>query len=425
MRQHLHTLLLLFAANTISGIAQGVTLLAIPFYLVSRLEDGKFLNATLVTVITLTTLFWSLYAGTLIDRYNKKHIILSYKAFDAVVLMGVGLWGMTQGGLSFGWVALVYAVTVFTLNVHYPNLYAFVQELFEPKLYGKVNSMLEVQNQFTRATGMVLGGLLLEGTPEWLESWGVKIEPWSMSEIFLLDGSTYALSLIFIGLIRYLPSLSPEKRDQGSVWTRLRLGVEYLSEHKPLLLFGAASYTMFFAALVSLQLVIPIYVNDYLKETGRILAAFNATYALGALTIGAIGFLAKRLQPVPQIIALLAGGALLYASLSLTQSVVVFLIAAFVLGITNAGIRILRITYLVQVVPKRVIGRTNSFFNVINVVFRVSFSLLLTIPFFSDKSNGEHIVFATGLLAFLLLLSVLLLLSARQAIYADSKQAHR
>lgn len=416
MREHLRTLLLLFAANTISGIAQGVTLLAIPFYIVSRVEDGKFRNAVLVAIITLITLFWGLYAGTLIDRYNKKHIILSYKSVDALILMGVGGYGIWQGGLSFGWIAFVYAITIFTLNLHYPNLYAFVQALFDRRYYGKVNSMLEVQNQFTRAVGMLLGGILLEGTPDWLQDYGLAITPWSMGEVFLLDGATYALSLIFIALIRYTPSLNTGQRDRGTVIERLRQGATYLLAHRPLLLFGAASYTMFFAALVSLQLVIPVYVNDYLDTSGRVLAGFNATYAIGALVIGAVGFSLKRLNPVPQVMLLLFLGATLYATLSLTHSVAVLLMGAFVLGIANAGIRILRITYLVRSVPNRVIGRTNSFFNVINVIFRSSFSLLLTIPFFAAEENGDNIVYGVALLSAALFLSVFLIYRQRGAI---------
>ena len=33
---------------------------------------------------------------------------------------------------------LVFGITIFNYNVHYPNLYAFGQEITEPKNYGKL-----------------------------------------------------------------------------------------------------------------------------------------------------------------------------------------------------------------------------------------------------------------------------------------------
>ncbi|MEM6297415.1 MAG: MFS transporter [Bacteroidota bacterium] len=424
MQKNLRTLLLLFTSNTISGAAQGITLLSIPFFLVSQIDNGKLLNARLVTIITLVTLFWSLYAGTLIDRYNKKHIILSYQGVDALILLGIGAYGMFVEPLGFPLVAAVYTITVMTLNVHYPNLYAFVQELFEPRYYAKVNSMLEVQNQFSRAIGMFVGGILLEGSPEWLESAGITIEKWSMGEIFFLDGCTYALGMIAIGLIRYTPNLSKNARDLGSVLKRLQLGFEYLSQHRPLLIFGVASYVMFFAALITLQILMPVYVNDYLDESGHVLAMFNSVYALGALVIGLVVFLAKRLNPLKQIIFLLFLGGLLYATWAVTKSVSMVVIGAFVMGITNAGIRILRITFLVQTVPNRVIGRTNSFFNVSNVLFRVSLSSMLTLSFFSDPENGDNIIYASAIIAALLCVAGIVLLSQRKNILADQEAIH-
>ena len=67
--QHIRALTFLFLANIISGFAQGITMLAIPWYLVNQLpgENGKILNATIVATVTFVSLFWGLYAGTLID----------------------------------------------------------------------------------------------------------------------------------------------------------------------------------------------------------------------------------------------------------------------------------------------------------------------------------------------------------------------
>jgi len=59
----------------------------------------------------------------------------------------------------------------------------------------------------------------------------------------------------------------------------------------------------------------------------------------------------------------------------------------------------LRITYIIQVIPPRVVGRVNSFFSVINVVERFIFSLLMTLTFFSAPENGGNVIYAFAILS--------------------------
>ncbi|MEM9985891.1 MAG: MFS transporter, partial [Bacteroidota bacterium] len=176
--KQLRTVFLLFSANTVSSFAQGITMIAIPWYLLQE-PDGNWLVATLAGTVTFASIFWGLYAGTLVDRYNRKGIFLTTNVVDASVLIGVALWGFLQGGLSFPLIALVYTITIFTFNLHYPNVYALIQELFEPAYYSKINSAMEIQHQTTSVLGMMVGGLLLDGTPSW--SWWPNewaFDPW-------------------------------------------------------------------------------------------------------------------------------------------------------------------------------------------------------------------------------------------------------
>ncbi|MEO0468334.1 MAG: MFS transporter [Bacteroidota bacterium] len=404
--KHLRTLFFLFTANTISGFAQGITMLAIPWYIIQT-EDGKFLNASMVAVVTLLSLFWGLYAGTLVDRYNRKHIFLSLTAIDFCILLSIAAIGFVLGTVPFFLIATVYLATIFTYNVHYPNLYAFVQELFEPEMYGKVNSAIEIQGQTTNFLGMMIGALLLDGSPDWAlwPQW-LQFDAWQLHEIFLLDGSTYILGCVLISQIPYRPS-KDKRIDKGAILLRLRQGFGYLQENRALFIFGLASYVLFFSLLVVVQAVAPIYVNDYLKEPASVLALFKGSYAIGAITAGIIGLSAfvRRTNLISQIIFLLGAAGILYLTLAATHSVPLTIGAAIFLGICNAGTRILRITYLVRIVPNHVIGRVNSLFAVLNVLMRVSFLTLLTIPFFSAEANGPNIRYAIVLLAGIMFLA--------------------
>ncbi|RMG23623.1 MAG: MFS transporter [Bacteroidetes bacterium] len=400
----IRALVFLFMANIISGFAQGITMLAIPWYLVSELSNGKFINSAMAGSVTLLSLFWGLYAGTLVDRYNRKRIFQLLTILDACILVSAGLLSLYMGYVPIVLIVLVYATTIFTYNVHYPNLYAFVQELFERKYYAKVNSAIEVQGQTTNFIGMMLGGLLLSGSAgiSWWPG-ALSFESWHLQEVFLLDGSTYVLGFVLISLIPYRPS--PKKRiDTGAVWTRIQQGFAYLWARRPLMLFGICSHLMFFSLIVIVHVVMPIYVSDYLQEEAYILASFKGLYALGAVMAGVIGLspFVKRNHLIKQIIALMLLGSALYFVCATTRSVRITLLAAVLFGIANAGIRILRITYIVRIVPNHVIGRVNSFFGVVNVLTRVMFIYLLTIPFFAAPDNGGNIVYAMALLGIIL-----------------------
>ncbi len=407
--KNLKALVFLFLANFVSGFAQGITMLSIPWYLVSHYDDGKWLNSALMAGITLGSLFWGIFAGSLVDRYNRKRIFQTFNGVDGIIMIGLGTMGAYFGEMPFFLIAIAAVTTIFTFNLHYPNLYAFVQELFERKFYTKVNSAVELQGQLTNALGMFTGGILLVGSsalPQW---WPAAFDAWKLNEVFLLDGCTYLLSFCFISLIPYNASL--RTIDKGSTFARIRQGFQYLWSHKPLLIFGINSHLVFFAVIVTVQALTAIYVNDYLQAPANVMANFSSTYATGAIIAGLLGLtaLGSPKGTIKKIIFLIWMASTLFLTLALTQSVVITLTAALFLGIANAGTRILRITYIIRTVPNRVVGRVNSFLMVVNVFMRFSFLAMLTLPFFAHEENGGNVVYALGLISIVLFMGGLIL----------------
>ena len=107
-------------------------------------------------------------------------------------------------------VVFVFGITIFNYNVHYPNLYAFGQEITERKNYGKLNSYIEIQGQVTSVLAGAFAAILLTGTKNnILEIAGITIPipfniiKWNIYEIFLLDAFTYLIVIIIFFLIKY------------------------------------------------------------------------------------------------------------------------------------------------------------------------------------------------------------------------------
>ena len=385
-------LTLLFAANAVSGFAQGISMLAIPWYFADVLHDSSAFGV-IYSLTTLATLFWGLFSGTLIDRYPRKNIFLGLCTAGFIILSLVSFSGYYYGEVPKYLIAVVFCATIFNFNMHYPNLYAFGQEITEKKNYGKTNSLIEIIGQSTSMISGAFAALLLTGiNHELLETvglghWNLNITPWKLHEIFLLDAITYVAAFTLIWFIKYTP-VKPKEIDTGSIKERFTQGLQFLKKYPLIFHFGIASFAIFVVLLIHVHQLMPIYVNNHLKSGGGIYAIAEMCYAFGALMAGiGIRWLFKNTNSVKAIIILMVISILVFELLVVTQSAYILSFVCFVLGVSNAGARILRITYIFNHVPNRIIGRTGSVFQSINIFLRFSLISIFTIPFFNTSNN--------------------------------------
>ncbi len=124
---------LLFAANIISGIAQGVSMLAIPWYFARNHHAADFNFA--YAFITLFTLVWGVVAGGLVDRWPRRQVFVGTSLIQAAILLSVSSFGFVSGTIPNFFILAVFAITLLGYQIHYPNLYAFSQEITEVRLF--------------------------------------------------------------------------------------------------------------------------------------------------------------------------------------------------------------------------------------------------------------------------------------------------
>ena len=287
---------LLFFANIISGLAQGISMIAIPWYFVEIVNKPDFFGKAYL-IITFLILFWGLYAGTLIDRYSRKKVFIITNFVCGTLIGIIALSGFYTLQLSDYLVVFVFGLTIFNYNIHYPNLYAFGQEITEKKYYGKLNSYIEVQGQSTSVLAGAFAALLLTGTSnKTMNLAGISINlpfdirAWDIHQIFLVDVVTYFLGIVIISLIRHV-SIKKEKIEKGSVLKRFKAGVKYLKDNPIIFNFGLASYMVFAFLLVEIHILLPSYVHDFLEEGGDIYASKNYSFLPFALLLDKTKFL--------------------------------------------------------------------------------------------------------------------------------------
>ncbi|MGY8931587.1 MAG: MFS transporter [Flavobacteriales bacterium] len=404
---------LLFLSNIISGLAQGISMIAIPWYFIEIIDNSEYFSFSYI-IITIATLFWGIYAGAIIDRYSRKKIFILTNIVCGCFIGSIALYGIYNSYLSELLVVSVFAITIFNYNIHYPNLYAFGQEITEQKNYGKLNSYIEVQGQTTSVLAGAFAAILLTGTTNKnLEIAGFNfilpfnVEKWQIYDIFLLDAFTYLAVIAIFSFIKYSP-IKIEKTHTGSLFSRLKLGFNYLKDHHLIFVFGLVSYMLFAFTLVELHVILPSYVHDFLLASGNVYASAEIYYSIGAIFSGLLilRFL-SRYNTILSVVVLMFVVACAFFAMTFSNSLIVFFIGSLILGITNAGVRILRTTYLFNNIPNNLIGRATSVFSSLNIIVRICLISLLTIPFFNI---GDNIRWGYLIGVVLMLVSILILL---------------
>jgi MFS family permease len=423
-------LLLLFSANTISGAAQGISMIAVPWYVIDQLGAGVIFSS-FYAVFTLLSVFWVMYAGALIDRFDRRRLFIGLNAVCGSVALAGGFYGWATGPLGLIPALMVMGVTLLNFNLHYPALYAFAQEMTEAQQYKKIISRLEIQGQSTSMLSGALAALLLEGVTAGHEVllmgipvvFPFEITRWSLHDIFLLDGITYFISLMLMSAIRYRP-LTPYYPEPGRVLDRLRTGYAYLRSNPWLLRFGMLSYGVFVTVLVEDRVLLPTYIRQHLSGGADVFASNEMLFAFGALCSGFVaGSVLGRWPAVYGVSVLMTLMSLLFAVLTFSKSLSYLFVFSFVYGFVNTAVRILRVQYLFRRVENGKMGRVLSFFKVTDTLARGFFIALFSLSWFHE---GNQIRFAFLILSvFLLVCALGIWQTARPLLAEDAAGGHR
>ncbi len=386
-------------------------MIAIPWYFAMQNDMRTFGFIYIIT--NVVALLWVPYSGTFVDKYNRKKIFQTITMLSAIMLTVVSYIGYQNGGLSFWYVGFVFMFTFFNYNIHYPNLYAFVQEITERERYGSISSYIEIQGQTTNILAGASAAMLLEGSENGMFSLfgfkvetGLHFEAWKIHEIFALDALTYLVGFVVILFIKYTP-LTIRKIETGPIYEQLKVGFNYLVKHSKILIFGIGSHSVFAAAIVTTIFLSPIYVKNHLLEGGDIYASGKMFFAMGSVLSGiAIRKIFRKVNIPLSIIILTTTASIAYFVLSINTMDILFFGMSFLLGMSNAGIRVQRITYLFIHIPNQVYGRAMSIFTQINTLFRILFLSLFSLAFFQE---GHDIIYAFAILSAFLILTLLVL----------------
>lgn len=414
MHENRKSLSLLFFANGISGFAQGVSMLSIPWYFAKN-NNSQVFNYS-YAALTFFIMFFGLYAGTLVDKFSRKNNFLFTSIICGLLIFTIAIIGYFNHGLPTYLIVAVFAITMLNYNIHYPTLYAFGQEISSPEQYKSVNSNIEIVGQSTSILSGGFAAMLLDGFDINILNVEISIKAWQIYDVFMMDAITYFLAALLIYFIPYAPIKKITELNH-SIIERLKKGFTYLKENQYVFIFGVSSYMVFAMLLVEIHAVLPTYIKQHLLAKGNVFALADTIYAIGALSAGFfINKLFDKASIVKVIVILTFVVAFIFIAASISKSVLVIYIVSIILGFCNAGIRVLRLTYMFKIIPNNLMGRVGSIFNLINVLTRSIFIFMFSQSFFSMSNN---IIFAYVIMAIFLLIAGAILLFSKNKLAAN------
>lgn len=376
------------------------------------------------SILILVSLIWSLYAGTIVDKYSRKKIFLGINLFGAVALCTASAFAYNSEHVSMYLAMTVFSCTTFIYNIYYPNLYALAQEISDPKNYMKILSMVEIQGQAATVVSGGLAAVLLSGysgsESELLKVLGLSFHftTWSLADVFLLDGITYFISFILLLFMQYVP-VKTRQADTSSLKERFQYGIKYLVDRPDLLWLGIGGAAVFNTIIMCSYYQLPIYIDRYLEAPAYVFAGAEMCFAFGAMSAGfMVTYLFRKASNPFKIILLLAVGSIVYFIYTFNKNIPLFLLLNFIIGSCNAGIRIYRNIYFFKIVPNEVIGRVNSVTNTSSYFTRFLMGLVFAIPFFNSKTG---VLFSMLILGLYILFFVFILARRYNALLALEK----
>ena len=150
----------LWWSQTVSGFGSQVTLVAVPLLAATTLGASAFEMGLLAFVETLPYLVFSIPAGALVDRADRRVLLMLTSLGRAVILMSIpvaALLGMISLPVLYGVAFVLGALSVVSDVAHQ----SYVPELLEPDELLMGNQRLELSESAARTIGPGIGGALV------------------------------------------------------------------------------------------------------------------------------------------------------------------------------------------------------------------------------------------------------------------------
>ncbi len=361
---------LIFLANLISMIGSGMNSAAVIWYILQATHSEVSLGV-LIALQTLPALVLLPFGGVLIDREDRRHLMMWLDAARGVIIFSVAMLVFTHH-VRLWHVYLMNVLVAMGFWMFFPTVNALVQELTPDDKMLDSNSLLLAALQ---------GGWLMAGAVV-----GWMYNHIGLGGVLLIDSVTYAVSIACVfhvrkGRVTVSRPAAAEAfagTDQVARYLHeLADGYRHVRENRRVLLIGLA-WALFVAAMMT-QGVLSAPLSERILHGGAVgYGWLNAGWAVGAFVavFYASSFIRRRgaNRSVTLAMGIIAASLFL---LPISRWLVLAVAIYFLMGSSRGVGGIALSSEMMQLVPRHFMGRVQNAFSFVANALQICTALLV------------------------------------------------
>src|SRR5712675_356537 len=240
-----------FGANMISMLGSGMNSAAVAWYILQATHSEVALG-TFAVLQTLPAMLMLPFTGVLIDREDRRRLVMMLDAIRAVIIITVAILAFA-GKVKVWELYLMNTLVAAGFWMFWPTITALVQELTPGEEFVHANTFLLAGIQ---------GGWLIAGSIV-----GFVYNHIGLGGVLLIDCSTYLVSFLCYFAVRKGRHVVPRPAElradivaaetaERRFWRELREGLHFLRDHRAVVLLGI-SWALFLGAMITGVVVTP------------------------------------------------------------------------------------------------------------------------------------------------------------------------
>ncbi len=295
MKKHslkqLHSFLLLWGSQTVSQLGTAMTDYAVIIWVYSR--RGTASSVTLLTVCTfLPTIFFRFLAGSMVDRQDKKRIML---IADLVAACGtLAVFVLHSAEVLQIWHLYVINFLLSLMNAFQePASFVAVSMLVPKEHYARAGGLQGFSGAAVSILAPALGALLLA-------SGGLDL-------VLIVDLSTFAVAFLVLLFLIRIPETKREKPEEEPFSKTCLAGIRYLKEHTAILRITLFLAVINFLAKLGNDGMLSPFILGRTGNNQSVLGMVESFTALGVLAGSLLATLMKPAKKRTRLIFIATG----------------------------------------------------------------------------------------------------------------------
>ena len=352
------TFLLFFLGNTISLIGFGFNLVGVS-WLVLEVTGSELALGKLMAMATVPGVILALFAGIIIDKVNRKWLLVVLDLFRMVVISTFVIL-LVQDRFSMTALFITVLLMGTGSSLFWPTAQAFVQELVSAKDYFHANALLSASYQAGSILGAGIGG--------------VVVHFYGVPTALAFNALTHLISALLISAAPFTRQVV--QQDVESIWQSMSKGFIYFKEKIGVLILGFTTILADVAIWGALSVLTITISKEVFLAGSWGYGLMEGFYGVGALisTI-AVGYMTQFLGRGRALLLcyVVAGVMCLLAPISIS----IYLAggAYFFMGLHNNAARICIRTIFMEQIPNKIMGRVQTILGVYTRLLVVSSAL--------------------------------------------------